>query len=198
MHDNLSRRMLIALGGLGLLVISAILAWDQSVPSLELDAFEVVNGWPEWLAGPGWPIMQFGMVISPIVAAGIAGIVTRGRHPALGLLGGGIGVWLVAKVVKEIVTRPRPGGLLDVVLYRLDGGPDGLGFVSGHAAVAFAIAVILTPYVKRRWAILLFAVAVAAATLRVFVGAHLPLDSVGGAGLGLAIGSLVPVIRVRR
>ena len=158
---------------------------------------EWVNGWPDWLAWPLWPVMQFGMVVAPFAAGGLAWYLTRRRQPAAALVGTGFVMWLLAKVVKAVVDRPRPGQLLEEVAYRVDGGPDGLGYVSGHAAVGFVIAAVASPYVGRRWAAVLWALATGAATLRVYVGAHLPLDSIGGAGLGLAAGAAVLLI-IRR
>lgn len=180
-------------------VTAAALAWDDNVPTAEKSAFEWVNGWSDLLAWPLYPVMQFGMVVAPFVAGGLAWYLTRRRQPALALVSSGFGIWLFAKVVKSVVDRPRPGGLLDeAIAYRIDGGPDGLGFISGHAAVGFVIAVIATPYVGKRWAALLWALATGAATLRVYVGAHLPLDSLGGAALGIAAGGGALLVIRRR
>jgi len=193
------RGQVIALGaGSAVFVASTALAWDKNIPSAEESLFEFVNGWPDWLAIPLWPVMQFGMVVAPFIAGGLAWYRTRKRQPALGLVTTGFTMWVLAKVVKEIVNRPRPGQLLEEVLYRVDGGPDGLGFVSGHAVVGFAIATIASPYVGKRWAAVLWGLATGAATLRVYVGAHLPLDSIGGAGLGIAAGAVTLLIIRRR
>ena len=193
-----SRRWL-ALAGVGLVLflVSTALVWDDAVPAIELDLFEWINGWPDGLAIPLWPFMQFGMVIAPLVGGGIAFYLRRQRDPALGLALGGFTMWLLAKVVKEVVGRPRPGGLLEEVNYRVDGGPDGLGYVSGHAVVGFLIVVLAAPFVGRKWTIVLFFLALFAGTLRVYVGAHLPLDIVGGAGFGVGAGALINLVTVR-
>jgi undecaprenyl-diphosphatase len=183
--------------GTGVFLAGTALVWDDRVPAAEETAFEWINGWPDWIAWPLWPVMQFGMVVAPFVAGGLAWYLTRRRQPALGLVSTGFGMWILAKLVKLVVDRPRPGGLLEEVVYRMDGGPSGLGYVSGHAVVGFAIAVIATPYVSKRWATVLWALATGAATLRVYVGAHLPLDSVGGAGLGITAGAVTLLI-IRR
>jgi PAP2 superfamily/Lipopolysaccharide kinase (Kdo/WaaP) family len=71
---------------------------------------------------------------------------------------------------------------------------NGLGFVSGHAAVAVAIATLVAPYLGRRARWVAVAVAVGVCVSRMYVGAHLPLDVVGGAALGWAAGSLVHLL----
>ncbi|MBT8164990.1 MAG: phosphatase PAP2 family protein [Acidimicrobiia bacterium] len=195
------RAQLTALGvGSGVFLVGTALVWDDNVPPGEEAVFEFVNGWPDWIAWPLYPVMQFGMVVAPFVAAAVAWYLTRKRQPAIALASTGFGMWILAKVVKAVVDRPRPGGLdlEEAISYRIDGGPDGLGFISGHAAVGFVIAAIASPYIGKRWAAVLWALATGAATLRVYVGAHLPLDSVAGAGLGIAAGAAALLIIRRR
>lgn len=197
MADQTRRWLFWAVVGLVLFVVSTVLAWDDAIPGWELDIFEWINGWPDELAGPLWPFMQFGMVVAPFIAAGVAYYLRRKPHPAIGLALGGFIVWILAKVVKEIVGRPRPGGLLEEVSYRVDGGPHGIGFISGHAAVGLLIVAVAAPYLSRRWTMLLLFLALFAGTLRVYVGAHLPLDISGGAGFGLAAGALINLLTLR-
>lgn len=70
----------------------------------------------------------------------------------------------------------------------------GRGFVSGHAAVVAAIATVVTPYLGTRGRWIVWTLVVITTTARVYVGAHLPLDSIGGAALGVAGGTLALVI----
>ena len=62
--------------------------------------------------------------------------------------------------------------------------------MSGHTTVAFACAAVLAPYLTRRWRVVGYALATAVALGRIVVGAHFPLDVVGGASLGLLLGYL--------
>ena len=63
--------------------------------------------------------------------------------------------------------------------------------MSGHAAVAVAIATLIVPYLPRRARWVALVVAALVCVSRLYVGAHLPLDVVGGAALGWAAGSLI-------
>ena len=90
--------------------------------------------------------------------------------------------------VKDLVSRGRPTAFFTEV--RLHDQATGFGYVSGHAAVAFALAAVLAPSLPRAWRAVVIALAVTVAFGRVYAGVHLPLDVVGGAGLGLLCGTL--------
>jgi undecaprenyl-diphosphatase len=70
----------------------------------------------------------------------------------------------------------------------------GRGYVSGHAAVATLLVVLAWPYLGRRVRIAVVAAAVFVCLARVYVGAHLPLDIIGGAALGLAVAGAVRLL----
>ena len=101
--------------------------------------------------------------------------------------------WVAAKIVKRLIERGRPGDLLDGVELR-ESGLHGHGYVSGHTAIAFAVATVLTPLLPGRWRLVPFAVASLVGLSRIYYGAHLPLDVVGGAGLGILSGLLASVV----
>jgi undecaprenyl-diphosphatase len=70
----------------------------------------------------------------------------------------------------------------------------GLSFTSGHAIITFAIAGLLVLVLPRRWGILAFVLAACNAVARVYLGAHNPLDVVGGAAIGLMIAAILDMI----
>ena len=112
---------------------------------------ETCSGWPTTstaLFPAFWVVMQAGNVLAVGVAAAQVAA-TRRFWLAANLAITGIGVWLAARWIKDQVGRGRPVDLLDNV--HLRGHHDsGLGFVSGHAAVAVAIATLIVPYLPRR------------------------------------------------
>jgi undecaprenyl-diphosphatase len=101
--------------------------------------------------------------------------------------------YLSAKVVKGIWPRGRPDGLLSDVVIR-GAEAHGRGFVSGHAATLMALATVAWPWLGRRGRIIVGVLVTVVCLSRVYVGAHLPLDVVGGAALGLAIGGAVRLL----
>lgn len=179
----------------GLVVFSAsALVASRGVAPGETGVFRVVNGLPDILYVGIWPFMQYGVFVTiPILI--VVALVMRRTRPAAAMAIGGIGVYLLARVVKGWVDRGRPSALIaDVTEGRETFGVGSLGYPSGHAAVAGALTVILTPQLPARWRWLPLSLLVIVGVGRMYVGAHLPLDLIGGAALGVAAGSAANLI----
>jgi glycosyltransferase 2 family protein len=157
------------------------------IPPAEVAVFQAVNGLPGWVTVVVVPVMQLGVFWAPAVVALVL-VALKRRMAGVAVLTAGVGAYVVARLWKMAIGRARPGELLDVIVVR--DSADGLGFPSGHAAVATAIVVALVPYLAWRWRWTLIAVPVIVAFARVYVGAHLPLDVVAGAAIGVATASL--------
>lgn len=173
-------------------VVLAI-AWTAALPDtisgLEEGLFRAINDLPDWIEYPGWPVMQLGSILAvPILAIACIALF-RDWRIAVQVALAGTTAWVIAKVAKEIADRGRPAAFFDDINLR----PiwDGLGFPSGHSAVAFAIAVAVASAVGPRVGRVVWVVAVLTGLLRIYTGAHLPLDVIGGWALGLALGSIV-------
>jgi membrane-associated phospholipid phosphatase len=187
-------RALVPLGvGCALLIVCALLVHEHHVAGWETSAFRAINDRTVLPFAVVWPVMQLGNFVVVPVAAALAGVARRWRL-AVGLLLGGTAAYLIAAdVVRRLVVRGRPPSLLADVQIR-GAQAHGLGFVSGHVAVITALAVITLPYVSARWRPLVVAAPVLVALARMYVGAHLPLDVLGGAGLGLAVGGVTRLL----
>jgi undecaprenyl-diphosphatase len=179
------RRGLIGAAGL---MVSALPVRGSRVSALETRAFRVVNRLPDAAYPAVWPVMQFGALAAVPAAAGAALLAGR-RALGVQLAVAGGGAWTAAKVVKRLRVRGRPASLLADVNVR-GAEATGGGFVSGHAAVAAALAATAAPLLGRRGRALRLMAPVVALS-RLYVGAHLPLDALGGASLGLLIESAV-------
>jgi membrane-associated phospholipid phosphatase len=180
-------------------VVVGLLSWipvgGRNVSAWERSAFHAVNDLPGFLYAPVWVVMQLGNGLAiPVVA--VAALAARRARLALVFLLAGGSAYLLADVFKAIVGRGRPGDFaIDV---RVRGAvPSGHGYPSGHASVAFALGVAAWLWLggRSRWVLLAAAVVVGLA--RVYVGAHFPLDVVGGAALGTSCAAVVSLL-VRR
>jgi membrane-associated phospholipid phosphatase len=178
--------------GVGLLVLSALPVHEHSISGTESSFFRAINRPTVLPFAVVWALMQLGNIVVVPIAAAVAAATRRWRL-ALGILLGGIATYVLAKVVKGIVVRGRPNSLLDDVKVR-GSAALGRGYVSGHAAVVTLLVVLAWPYLGRRGRVLTVALAAFVCLARVHVGAHLPLDIVGGAALGLAVAALVRLI----
>ena len=167
------------------IAITAMLARSQEVGRGEERVFRAVNELPDWLYAPAWPVMQLGNVVAAPTAAAVAAL--AGEH-RLGrrLLVAGTSGWALSKVVKRGVGRARPAALLTGTRRR---GREqaGLGYLSGHAAVAVALGTATWPHASPEARLAMAAAMPVVGLCRLYVGAHLPLDVAGGASLGLVV-----------
>jgi undecaprenyl-diphosphatase len=175
--------------GLAVLAVAWYLARGERLPGAERTAFGAVTRASSRLYRLVWPVMQLGSLAGGLGVAALAGLLAGELDVALVAAVTVVLAWLVAKVVKALVRRGRPAAYVDDVVLRERA--TGLGFVSGHAAVAFGLATVLFPVLPAWAEVAALLVATGIGSARVYVGAHLPLDVVGGAGIGVAVGTAV-------
>jgi undecaprenyl-diphosphatase len=173
------------------LALSALPVRPGSVSGLEAGVFDPINELPAAMLPAVWPLMQLGALAAPLVVGAVA-LLSRRVRLAAGLALSGPTAWLLAKLVKGEFGRGRPAELIHDAVVRDPGA--GFGFVSGHTAVAFALAAVVAPYLGRRARLGAWTLAALVGLARMYVGAHLPLDVVGGAGLGVFVGALVSLV----
>ena len=154
----------------------------------EANLFRLVNQLPDAVGRPLLVVMQLGALAAVPALAGLA-LAARRPRLARDLALSGALAWVLAKLVKGLVGEARPVALLDGVVVR--GFDTGLGYPSGHVAVAAALATAAGPWLPRParrvawWAVWVVALG------RMYAGVHLPLDVLGGAALGWAVAAAV-------
>ena len=105
---------------------------------------------------------------------------------------------LVTQVLKRVADQPRPTATipgLDVHGYPKD--PYGNAYPSAHTAVAVGLVAALWPWLTRPQRAVGVVVALLVALNRLYIGAHWPVDVVGGAAIGLLSGALCWLVAAR-
>jgi membrane-associated phospholipid phosphatase len=190
--SRIRRDVVVIVASLAVFAICAMVAADGRVGSVERALFHAVNGLPGWLYRPMLLFQYLGVLAMPLIVAAGALAFRRWRLAAALVLVVPLKL-ATERLVKLLVQRERPGTTVpDVVLRGVHSA--GLSFVSGHAIITFAIAGLLALVLPRRWAIVAFVLAALNAVARVYLGAHNPLDVVGGAAIGLAIAATLDLV----
>jgi membrane-associated phospholipid phosphatase len=196
-----SGRPLLVLFGVAVAVavVCGLIAAGGEVPGWEKSIFHAINDLPDWLERPMWVFQLAGLLLVPFIVAVVAALFRKwwlaGALVALVPLK----LFVEKVVVKQLVERERPGTTIcgypdafdeacgnfrDVPLF-------GLSFVSGHAVIAWSVATVLFVALPGRWRWVPFVVAALNAVARVYLGAHNPLDVIGGGAIGVAVGVAV-------
>jgi glycosyltransferase 2 family protein len=189
-----SRYVFVFLIGSIILLLSTLQALSQGLfDSVERPIFQAINNLPGWLHDPMFAFTQFGGLGSLVFWAGLAWYVIN-RRAALTVAASGFTAWFLAKFVKAVVERGRPGSFIDSI--NLFNGEifGGYGFPSGHATFSAACATVLYYQVPKRYRKYLLLVVLLVGLSRIYLGAHFPLDVVGGWALGAVVGSAMALV----
>jgi membrane-associated phospholipid phosphatase len=182
-----------ALVGVGVFALCAVVVRDETVGAVETRVFRAINDLPDALS----PVMRSAqllgvLVVGPLVAVGA--LVLRRWRLALAALLVTAGKLVTERMVWEIVQRSRPGTTIPGAVVRGDTPAAGVSFVSGHVMLTTALAWVITPYLRGPWRAVPWAVAAVVAFARVYLGAHAPLDVVGGIALGVTLGGVANLV----
>ena len=187
----------VEVAGVALVAVAttSVIAAPGGVPGWEQRMFSIFNDLPGWLFPILWTPMQLGSIVGAGVVVA-AFLVVRRRLFAVTYAVATLAAWLVAVGVKQMVARERPlAAGLDAIVRGADAS--GFGFVSGHTTVAFAGATVIWVLYRRRWGTVAYSLAVIVGLTRMYVGAHLPLDVLGGAAAGTIVGGLITWLELR-
>jgi len=184
------RRIVPFVLGAVLLLVSRAEAMRPEIPAYEVELFRRVNGASDRIRVPVRTIMQAGSFGTVPAVSVLAWLFGRKRLAASLAVSGTI-AWVGAKVVKGFGGRQRPQAILPDVTIRESIQGD-LGWVSGHTAVATTLAFVASEELPTVVQPALAAIVGIVGFGRMYVGAHLPHDIVGGAGLGMMISAVIP------
>ena len=182
--------------GLAAAGATALCAWAVSpgvVGRVERSVFEAINGWPDVLQWPLWVFQTLGVLGMPIAVAVAAAAVRQWRLALALLLLVPLKLGIEREVLKVLVQRERPGTTIPGAVLR-DVPSAGLSFPSGHAVIVFGILVLLAPYLRRRWQLTVLLLALLNSVARIYLGAHAPLDVLGGAAAGVLLGAVLNLV----
>lgn len=183
--------------GLLVLVAGAAFAWRGGLPAWELQIFTGING----ADAPSW-VGTLASLLSDLVwllvgAIGLALVFWRSKRKAAwsaAVLGGG--AYVATYILEHIVQRARPAELLDGADVVVRASQDGYGYSSGHVAVLLVLVLWAWPHAPVWLRVLMVLLVIGEAWSRVFLGVHLPLDTVGGAAMAFVVWTGVALLPV--
>ena len=184
---------LLACAGAALFGISALLlkagtlGWDESL-------FHFLNDVPPAVASVLTPLSHLFRPAGIAVVIGLAAVYVVARNRSIMPVAAGVAAagpaWALAHLTKAISGRPRPYEALSGVALRQPPAHD-MSFPSSHTAITVAVVIALMPFLPRALAWVAIAYAVLVGWSRVYLGVHYPLDILGGAGIGIAMGCVI-------
>lgn len=177
--------------GIGIFTLGLLIARGP-IGLLELYFFRFMNELPGFLTPLFTLISLFGTIGFVFVATGVS-IVRKHYAHSLKFLLAGVTAWLVVKWLKTFEFRPRPSEILPNVQLR-ESLDSVIGYPSGHAAVVAALGVVAYHSLPKKFHKYITFLIISVCLSRLFLGMHLPVDVIGGFGIGLAIASVLNFI----
>lgn len=177
-----------------LFTVSAIIVSDDRMATWEKVVFNAVYGLPNGFNPVFLLFTQLGN-ITVLLALSIIMLLKKHYSIVIRMLMAGLLAEILAHIGKGMVGRPRPIEYITDLILR---DPTyGVGFPSGHTAVATAIALVCWHYLPKgyKWVTPVWIIGVA--TSRMYLGVHAPMDLVGGFAIGWVSYALFKHVQLR-
>jgi len=181
------------LAGGAVFAVCATIAHNGRVSGPERAVFEAINGLTSAFEQVGNLVQYLGVLaVGPLVVL-VALVLRRWRLAAAAALVTVLKL-LIERGVWKLVYRERPAITEPNAIVRGSTATTGASFVSGHVILSTGLAWAITPYLHGRWRVVPWIVVGLIAFARIYLGAHNPLDVVGGLSLGLVAGGVANLI----
>ncbi|HVD70319.1 MAG TPA: phosphatase PAP2 family protein [Actinomycetota bacterium] len=194
--DRLVRRRsdaIAAVAGFAVLVACGLIARSGTVGAAERSVFEAINGLPEGLE----PVMHQAQFLGVLAIGPLVALVALAfRRYRLAVAAALVTLFKLVgeSIVWKVVHRERPGVTEPNAIVRGGTATEGVSFVSGHVVLVTGLAWVITPYLRGRSRIIPWLVVALVGFARMYLGAHNPLDVLGGLALGVAIGAVANLL----
>jgi membrane-associated phospholipid phosphatase len=171
---------------------TGVVKWFNHPPQPVAAAFAVVN--PLFRPIP-LTLLSAAFIAWVVLTAGRAGVrleILRALVVALGL------AEVMAQIMKRLADQPRPLAVIDGLdTHGYPVEPQGNAYPSAHTALLVAAVCALWPWMRWPQRAVGVAVAVLVACNRIYIGAHWPVDVVGGFAIGMFAGAITWLVATR-
>lgn len=176
------------------LMSAAVLARaNMEARGLESNLTQAIYNLPLGLLYPALVLTQLGSAWFALFMIAVLALKNKYRL-ALRLSIGVLLAYASAELLKLVVARSRPPGLLTSIVSR-EPLTFSYGFPSGHTAVIVTLFILLRPLMSAMAQKAALGLVIIVPLTRMYLGVHLPLDIIGGACIGVIAATLIRMIR---